>query len=253
MTKKLSSPPYPYDQRPDRITLPPQEGEGIQHQEPPAASRIRRPYTLGEEIANSITHGIGTGLSVAGLIVLVVLAALYGDVWQIVSFSIYGSSLIILYLASTLYHSFQNPRVKRVFRIIDHASIHLLIAGTYTPFLLVSLRGAWGWTLLAIIWGLALLGIGFEAFFVGRFRKISTLSYVLMGWLGVVALKPMLISVPAGGLVWLAAGGVAYTVGVIFYAWRKLPYNHATWHLFVLGGSVCHYIAILRYLLPEAR
>ena len=222
------------------------------HQKPQIASQNRRLYTLGEEIANSITHGIGAGLSVAGLIVLVVLAVGHGDVWQIVSFSIYGSSLIILYLASTLYHSFQNPRVKRVFRIIDHASVHLLIAGTYTPFLLVSLRGAWGWTLLAIIWGLALLGIGFEALFIGRFRKISTLSYVLMGWLGVVALKQMLVSVPTGGLVWLAVGGVLYTVGVIFYVWRKLPYNHATWHLFVLAGSVCHYLAILLYLLPEA-
>ena len=222
------------------------------HQKPQIASQNRRLYTLGEEIANSITHGIGAGLSVAGLIVLVVLAVGHGDVWQIVSFSIYGSSLIILYLASTLYHSFRNPRVKRVFRIIDHASVHLLIAGTYTPFLLVSLRGAWGWTLLAIIWGLALLGMGFEAFLIGRFQKISTLSYVLMGWLGVVALKQMLVSVPTGGLVWLAVGGVLYTVGVIFYVWRKLPYNHATWHLFVLAGSVCHYLAILLYLLPEA-
>lgn len=221
-------------------------------QKPSIASQSHKLYTLGEEIANSITHGIGAGLSVAGLIVLVVLATLYGDVWQIVSFSVYGSSLIVLYLVSTLYHSFQNPRVKRVFRIIDHASVRLLIAGTYTPFLLVSLRGAWGWTLLAIIWGLALLGMGFEAFLIGRFQRISTLSYVLMGWLGVVAVKQMLVSIPTGGLVWLAVGGVLYTVGVVFYAWRKLPYNHATWHLFVLAGSVCHYLAILLYLLPEA-
>lgn len=209
-----------------------------------------RLYSLGEEIANGITHGLGAGLSVAGLTLLVVLAALYGDVWRVVSFSIYGSTLIILYLASTLYHSFQHPRVKRVFRIIDHASIYLLIAGTYTPFLLVSMRGAWGWTLLVVIWGLALLGIGFKVLFTHHFQKLSTLAYVLMGWLCVIALKEALVSIPPGGLIWLAVGGVVYTVGVVFYAWKKLPYNHAIWHLFVLGGSTCHYFAILLYLLP---
>ncbi len=209
-----------------------------------------RLYSLGEEIANGITHGLGAGLSVAGLTLLVVLAALYGDVWRVVSFSIYGSTLIILYLASTLYHSFQHPRVKRVFRIIDHASIYLLIAGTYTPFLLVSMRGAWGWTLLVVIWGLALLGIGFKVLFTHHFQKLSTLAYVLMGWLCVIALKEALVSIPPGGLIWLAVGGVVYTVGVVFYVWKKLPYNHAIWHLFVLGGSMCHYFAILFYLLP---
>jgi len=212
-------------------------------------SKSHKFYTLGEEIANSVTHGIAAGLSVAGLTLLVVLSVLYGDVWRVISFSVYGSTLILLYLASTLYHGFQHPRVKRIFRMIDHASIYLLIAGTYTPFLLVSMRGAWGWTLLAVIWGLALLGIGFETLFIDRFRRLSTLAYVLMGWMGVIAVKEMLDVVPPGGLVLLAAGGVTYTAGVIFYVWHKLPYHHAIWHLFVMGGSICHYFAILLYLL----
>ena len=209
-----------------------------------------RLYSLGEEIANSITHGIGAGLSVAGLTLLVVLAGLYGDVYQIVSFSIYGATLVILYLASTLYHGFQHPRVKRIFRVIDHASIYLLIAGTYTPFLLIRVRSEWGWTLLIIVWGLAILGVGFKAVFIHRFLKVSVLTYILMGWLSVVAGKEMLANIPAGGLTWLAVGGVVYTVGVIFYAIKRIPYNHAIWHLFVLGGSICHFFGILFYLAP---
>ena len=224
----------------------------MSHEKVPDTSKNHKLYTIGEEIANGITHGIGTGLSVAGLTLLVVLAALYGDVWRIVSFSIYGSTLIILYLASTLYHSFQHPRVKRIFRTIDHASIYLLIAGTYTPFLLVSMRGAWGWTLLVVVWGLALLGVGFKVLFTHRFQKLSVLAYILMGWISVIALKEALNTIPTGGLVLMAVGGVVYTVGVIFYAWKKLPYGHAIWHLFVLGGSMCHYLAVLFYLLPAA-
>jgi hemolysin III len=207
-------------------------------------------YSLGEEIANGVTHGIGAGLSVAGLTLLVVLAVLYGDVWRIVSFSIYGSSMIILFLASTLYHSFQNPQTKRIFRIIDHASIYLLIAGTYTPFLLVSMRGAWGWTLLVVVWGVALLGVGFQTLLANRFQKLSLLTYILMGWLSVIVLKEALVSIPVGGLLLVAIGGVIYTIGVVFYAWKKLPYNHAIWHVFVLGGSLCHYFAMLFYVLP---
>ncbi|HDQ70594.1 MAG TPA: hemolysin III family protein, partial [Chloroflexi bacterium] len=148
-------------------------------------------YSLGEEIVHGITHGIGAGLSVAGLTLLVVLAVLYGNVCQVVSFSIYGSTLVILYLASTLYHSFQEPGVKRVFKIIDHAAIFLLIAGTYTPFLLVGVRGAWGWTLLIIIWGMAILGVAFKVLFIHRFQKLSVLAYVLMGWVGVVGAKEL--------------------------------------------------------------
>lgn len=215
------------------------------------ASPVQSPYTLGEEIANSITHGIGAGLSMAGTAVLIVLAALYGDVWRIVSFSIYGTALIILYLASTLYHSFRNPRLKAAFKIIDHASIYLLIAGTYTPFLLVSLRGTWGWVLFGIIWSLAFSGIVFKIFYINRFRKLSVLVYIFMGWLCVIAFKPMLANVPFGGLIWLAVGGLLYTTGVIFYVWRKLKYTHAIWHLFVLGGSICHYFSILFYLIPN--
>ncbi|MEA3308659.1 MAG: hemolysin III family protein [Chloroflexota bacterium] len=209
-----------------------------------------RLYTLGEEIVNSITHGIGAGLSVAGLTVLVVLAARYGNVRQIVSFSIYGATLIILYLASTLYHSFQQPNVKHVFKILDHAAIFLLIAGTYTPFLLVGVRGAWGWTLLIIIWGLAILGISLNALFIDRLKKLTALPYILMGWLSVVVLKELLANISLGGLIWLAAGGVVYTLGTIFYALKKVPYAHSIWHLFVLGGSLCHFFAVLFYLVP---
>jgi hemolysin III len=213
--------------------------------------QIRQHDTLGEEIANSITHGIGAGLSAVGLIVLVVLATSYGDVWRIVSFSIYGATLIILYLASTLYHSFRNKRVKKIFKILDHSTIFLLIAGTYTPFLLISLRGVWGWILFGVIWGLSVSGIVFKALFIDRFRKLSVLIYILMGWLCVVAIKQMVVRIPLGGLIGLTAGGVLYTTGVIFYAWRKLKFSHAIWHLFVLGGSICHYFSIFFYLLPK--
>jgi hemolysin III len=207
-------------------------------------------YTVGEEIANSVTHGIGAGLSIAGLTLLVVLAAIYGDVWRVVSFSIYGSSLVLLYLASTLYHSIQHPKVKQVLRIFDHSAIYLLIAGTYTPFTLVSMRGPWGWTMFGVVWGLALLGIAFKTVFIGRYEKLATAAYVLMGWLVVVAFKEMMVAIPPGGVAWLMAGGVVYTLGVLFYAWQKLPYNHAIWHLFVLGGSTCHFFAILFHVLP---
>lgn len=210
----------------------------------------KKVYSIGEEIANSITHGIGAGLSIAGLTLLVVLAVMNGNIYQIVSFSIYGATLTILYLASTLYHSFQQPKVKQVFRIFDHASIFLLIAGTYTPLLLVGVRGTLGWALLVIIWGLALLGIGFKALFINRFQKVSVLAYVLMGWLSVVALKEMIANIPTGGLIWLGAGGVIYTLGTIFYAMKKYRYTHTVWHVFVLGGSICHFFAILFYLAP---
>jgi len=207
--------------------------------------------TVGEEIASSITHGIGAALSVAGLVFLVVLATMYGDVWRIVSFSIYGATLIILYLASTLYHSFRNQKVKKILRVIDHSSIFLLIAGTYTPFLLVSLRGVLGWTLFGIIWALAGSGIVFKALFIGRYGKISVFIYVIMGWLCVVAIRQMLANIPSGGIIGLTVGGILYTAGIVFYAWPKLRYSHAIWHLFVLGGSICHYFSIFYYVLPK--
>lgn len=214
------------------------------------AETSKKVYSIGEEIANSVTHGIGAGLSIAGLTLLVVLAVMNGNIYQIVSFSIYGATLTILYLASTLYHSFQQPKVKRVFRIFDHAAIFLLIAGTYTPILLVGVRGTIGWTLLVIVWGLALLGISFKALFINRFQKVSVLAYILMGWLSVIAIKEMIANIPVGGLIWMGVGGAIYTLGTIFYALKKYRYTHTIWHVFVLGGSICHYFAILLYLAP---
>lgn len=205
-------------------------------------------YSAREEIIHSITHGIGTGLSVIGGIALITFAILYGDVWRVVSFSVYSVSLVLLYLASTLYHGVRDANLKRIFKIVDHACIYVLIAGTYTPFLLVSLRGPWGWTLLGVVWGLALIGIIFKTFSAHRFRSFLVLGYLLMGWLCVIAGRELLLRVPLQGLIWLAIGGMLYTVGVIFYAWQKLPYGHAIWHLFVLGGSFCHYLAVLSLL-----
>ena len=207
-------------------------------------------FTIEEEIWNGITHGIGTGLAIAGLTTLVVLASIYGDGWHVVSFSIYGGTLVLLYLASTLYHSIQVPKVKQVLRVFDHAAIYLLIAGTYTPFLLVNMRGRVGYTLLAIVWGIALVGIIFRSVFVGRFEVLTTIGYVAMGWLMVVAYDEMIAAIPPGGIALIVAGGITYTAGVIFYAWKKIPYNHAIWHLFVIGGSVCHYFAMVYHVLP---
>lgn len=212
--------------------------------------RITRPFTIGEEIFHSITHGIGSGLSIAGLTLLLVLAILFGDVYQIVSFSIFGASLVLLYLSSTLYHGFQQPRVKHIFKIFDHASIYLLIAGTYTPFLLIGLGGSTGWTFLFIVWGIALFGVIFKVLFIERFQVLSVVTYLLMGWLCVFIFREMVASIPLGAIIWLAIGGLFYTVGVIFYALQKIPYMHAVWHFFVLGGSLCHFIAVLLYLAP---
>ncbi|MCU0353305.1 MAG: hemolysin III family protein [Cytophagales bacterium] len=206
--------------------------------------------SIAEEIANSITHGIGALLSIAGLVILVVFACLRGDVWHVVSVTIFGTCLVLLYTASTLYHSFQSEKAKRIFRIMDHAAIYLLIAGSYTPFTLTLLRGGWGWSLFGIVWGLALGGIAFKLFFVSRFNVLSTIVYLLMGWMVVVAGGPLLENVPANGLYYLLAGGVAYSLGTVFYLWEKLPFHHAIWHLFVLSGSVCHFFAVLLYVLP---
>ncbi|MFC1490569.1 hemolysin III family protein [Candidatus Latescibacterota bacterium] len=209
-------------------------------------------YTRKEEIVNGITHGIGTVLSITGLVVLVVLASMTGDARRIVSFSIYGTTLVLMYLASTLYHSLSSPRLKQILRIIDHSNIYLLIAGTYTPFMLVSVRGGWGWSIFGVNWGLALIGIFINVFFFGKARKLSLVAYVLMGWLCVIALREMISALQPAGMIWLAAGGLFYTVGVIFYVWKTLPYNHAVWHLFVLSGSLCHFFAIFFYVLPGA-
>ncbi|MBL7967250.1 MAG: hemolysin III family protein [Prolixibacteraceae bacterium] len=206
--------------------------------------KIYRKLSEGEEIVNAITHGIGALLSIAALVVLVILASTQGDIWHIVSFSIYGSTLILLYLSSTLYHSFSGPKVKNLFARFDHISIFLLIAGTYTPILLTSMRGVWGWTLFGIIWGLALTGAVIRSIYLHRFRKLMVAVYLLMGWMFVLAGKQIFQSLPSISLTFLVLGGVAYSVGVIFYMWRKLPYSHGVWHLFVLAGSVLHFFAI---------
>ena len=207
-------------------------------------------YWRRQEIANSVTHGLGIVLSVAGLVVLVVLASLHATVWHVVSFSIYGTSLILLYTSSTLYHSFRSPRLKRFIHFLDHSSIYMLIAGSYTPFVLVNLRGVWGWSLFGVIWALSFIGIVLKAFFTGRFKGISTAIYLLMGWLVVIAIKPLMHAMPVGGIAWLLAGGLAYTIGAFIYMWKAIPYHHAIWHLFVLAGSICQYFAVLFYVLP---
>ena len=206
--------------------------------------------SLIEEIANSITHGIGFLLSIAGLVILVVPASIHGDIRRVVCFSIYGSSLLILYAASTLYHSFTSGRIKYTLKIIDHSAIYLLIAGSYTPFTLILLRGALGWTFFATIWGLALTGIIFKMFFVNRFLVLSTATYLMMGWLALIAIYPIVQNIPSGAIGWLVTGGILYSLGVIFHFFDKMPFHHAIWHLFVLGGSICHYFAILFYVLP---
>jgi len=204
-------------------------------------------YTLREEIASSITHGVGVVLAIAGLAVLVAFATLHGNAWHIVGCSIFGAALILCFTTSTLYHSVQIERIKRTLRALDHAAIFLLIAGTYTPFLLVNLRGPWGWSLFAVIWGLTFAGIALRLFLKGRLHGLVVSIYVAMGWIVVVAAQPMLERVGTGGLVLLATGGLAYTAGVAFYKWRRLPYNHFVWHLFVLAGSACHFFAVIGY------
>jgi hemolysin III len=215
--------------------------------------RISTPRLSDEELASSLTHGIGLTLSIAGFAVLLSLAIMRGSVWHIVSCAIYGSTLMCLYTASTLYHGIRSRRLKRILKVCDHSAIYLLIAGTYTPFLLVNLRGGWGWSLFAVVWGLAMAGILFKVWFVEHFSVLSTAVYLLMGWLALVAIKPMLLLVPPSGLLWLLAGGVMYTVGVVFYACKNVPYNHAIWHGFVLAGSTCHYLAVLCSVILPAR
>lgn len=203
-----------------------------------------------EEVANCVTHGVGLVLSVAGLIALVILACLSGDGWHIVSGTVYGASLVTLYLASTLYHGARTERAKHLLQVLDHCCIYLLIAGTYTPFTLVTLRGGWGWTLFGLVWGLSLAGILFRVRFGTRYRPVAVASYVLLGWLCVIAAKPILTIVPTGAILWIVAGGIAYTSGVFFFASNRIRHAHAIWHLFVMAGSICHFIAVVLYVLP---
>ncbi len=216
------------------------------------SSRAELPrFSRGEELANSLTHGIGAGLSLLGMGILLYRAARTGSALHLASFSIYGTTLFLLHLASTLYHAVRPSRLKQAFRVLDHCSIFLLIAGTYTPFLLLSLWGRWGATLLVTIWSMAAIGVAFKILFMGRLRRLSVAFYVLMGWLIVVAARELWLRVPHEALLYVAVGGLLYTVGVVFYSWRR-PYTHAVWHLFVLGGSICHYLAVLLYLSPPS-
>ena len=212
-----------------------------------------------EELANAVTHGLGAALAVAALVLMIVFASLRGSARHIVGATIFGSTMVLLYLMSTLYHSFQGRRVKLVFRVLDHASIFLLIAGTYTPFCLATLKGAWGWTLFGLIWGLAAVGITLKSILLSMaghlagkrlWEAVSLAIYLLMGWLIVIAIVPLYRSLPLGGLYWLFGGGLCYTLGAIFYAWQRLPYHHALWHLAVVAGSGCHFACVLIYVIP---
>lgn len=208
------------------------------------------PFSVTEEVANSLTHGAGLLLGVAALVLMVVFAAREGSAIRVVACSVYGTTLVLLYSASTFYHALPHGRGKRIFGVLDHAAIFLLIAGTYTPFTLVTLRGSWGWSLFGVIWGLAVGGVVLEAITQGRARRLQLLLYLAMGWIIVVAARPLMRELALGGLVLLVAGGLAYTLGVIFFIWRRLPFHHAVWHVFVLAGSICHFFAVLLYVIP---
>lgn len=199
-------------------------------------------------MAHGVSHGIGVALSIGGLAVLVATAALRGDARLVASVAVFGTTLVLLYTASTLYHSIPVLKAKRVLRILDHSAIYLLIAGTYTPFTLITLNGPWGWTIFGIEWGLALAGIIYKVFFYDeKHRGISTAVYLLMGWMALIAIKPLIGALHPGGLIWLGIGGLSYSLGVIFYLWRSLPFAHVIWHLFVLGGSISHFFAVFFY------
>lgn len=204
-------------------------------------------YTLAEEVFNSITHGVGALLSVAALVIMVAFASIRGDVWRIVSFSIYGFTLLFLFTSSTLYHSIFHEKAKQILRKFDHIAIYLVIAGSYTPITLIAMRGAWGWSIFGVVWALAILGIILKIVSMEKLKAFSIFLYIMMGWIIVIAAKPMLAMIPPGLFTWLLIGGLMYTVGVIFYLWKR-PFNHGIWHLFVLAGSVTHYLGFLFYL-----
>jgi hemolysin III len=209
-------------------------------------------YSVGEEIANSLTHGIGAALAIVGLVVLEVYAARFGSARHVVSCSIFGISLVMLYTASTLYHSIPRPKTKQMLRVCDHLAIFLLIAGTYTPFALVNLNGPLGWTLFATVWGLAVFGILFRLVFGNRYHGFIVGLYLAMGWTAVLAAGPLWRALETRGMLLLLLGGLAYTVGIVFYAWKRLRFSHAIWHLFVLAGSALHFLAIFHHVIPTA-
>ena len=208
-------------------------------------------YSPIEERTNVISHAIGFVLSIVALVLLVTHAVVHGNVWHIVSFSIFGTSLIVLFMASAFYHSSEKPRLRNRLRIIDHASIYVLIAGTYTPFTLVTLKGPIGWSIFGISWGLAFTGIILKLFLTGKYKLISTLMYVFMGWVIVFAIKPVINTLPTEGLLWLVTGGMAYTIGAILYSIKKIKFNHAIFHIFVMIGSACHFVSVFFYVLPH--
>jgi hemolysin III len=216
----------------------------------PAHSKSRE-YSSHEELAHGISHAIGAGFAIIGLVILLVTATRYGNVWHVVSAAVYGSSLILLYLASTLYHLFSAPDVKKFFQQLDHSMIYILIAGTYTPLTLVTLRGGWGWTIFGLVWAMGLGGLVLELVIKQRIERLSLILYLAMGWLLIIAVKPLVMSMAPGGLFLLLLGGLFYTFGTIFYVWKTLAYHHAIWHLFVMAGSTAHFFAILMYVMPS--
>ena len=207
-------------------------------------------YSAAEERINIGSHAIGFFLSIVALVLLVRYASIYGNAWHIVSFSVFGVSLMVLYAASTVYHSAKNPQFRRKMRIVDHASIYILIAGTYTPFTLVTLNGFTGWVVFGVTWGMAVTGIILKLFYTGKYDSLSTLMYVFMGWIIVFAIEPLIDNLASDGLFWLVAGGMAYTTGAILYSINKIKFNHAIFHLFVLMGSFCHFVSVYFYVLP---
>ena len=210
---------------------------------------MRDKSEIKDEIASALTHGLGAVAALAGGAVLITLAAVHGDAWQLGASIVFGVSLLLLYVASTLYHSIQHPVLKGRLKVLDHCAIYLLIAGTYTPFTLIGLRGPWGWGLFIAIWTLAVAGVIFKLFYTGRFKLLSTVIYIAMGWLVIVAIKPMLEALDGWTLGWLVMGGVSYTLGTYFYHRESIRFSHAIWHLFVIGGSVCHFIAVTAQVL----
>lgn len=209
-----------------------------------------RTYPYWEEFVNVLSHGIGFLLSVAALSLMVVFASLDGNAWHIVGVSVFGASLVVLYLASTLFHWSVRPKIRKYLNVFDHSAIYVLIAGTYTPFLLVTLNGPWGWSLFGVIWGLAIAGVVFKMFFTGRFDKLSLLIYVLMGWLILIAIVPLIQNLSTMGLIWLLIGGISYSIGAVFYLLNRFPFNHAIFHFWVLGGSISHFFAVFWYVIP---
>ena len=206
------------------------------------------PQTKTEEAANSISHGLAAALSIAGLVLLSVFASRQGDAWKITSLSIYGASLVLLFLMSALSHALQPSKLKRFFELMDFSSIYILIAGTYTPITLIYLRGPWGWSIFGGVWGLAIIGILCKVFLLGKWDFLSVIFYILMGWILVIAFKPFLHNAPAGFVKWLVAGGLCYTLGTFFYLFKKIPFHHFIWHLFVIAGSACNYFGFLFYM-----